>query len=165
MKMIINRAIYPGSFDPLTNGHLDILKRASKIFERVFIVIATNSKKSYLFTAEEKKKMIDEVLEKEHLENCFAVIMEDDLSVNIAKKLGATTIIRGLRMVSDFEYELQLEAYNKKLNPNVETIFFMSSQDESFVSSSGVKEIAKYHGDISSFVPENIKTELIKKYE
>ncbi len=153
--------VYPGTFDPITNGHLDIIKRAHQLFDKLYIVIPINLQKQTLFTIEERVALIKEVVK--DLEN-VEVVSTSLLTVEFAVSVGATAMIRGLRMVSDFEYELQLATINKCLNDKVETIFIMSSHEYSFLSSSSVKEMAKFHGDISSFVPRVVCEALDKKY-
>ena len=154
---MIKRAIYPGSFDPITNGHLDIVNRASKIFDEVIIAIFDNKKKSSLFTFEERKKMISELFQ----DNAsISVDAFDGLLVDTAKQKEIPTIIRGLRAVSDFDYEFQLSLINRKLNKDVDTIFFMTDEKYSYLSSSIVKQVTEYKGDISLFVPEVVEIAL-----
>ncbi|CUR53475.1 Phosphopantetheine adenylyltransferase [Serratia symbiotica] len=155
-----NKAIYPGTFDPITNGHLDLLTRATLIFDYVILAITTNATKKPLFKLEERIKLATQVTV--HLNN-LEVLGFNELITNFAKKHNINILIRGLRNISDFEYELQLETLNKSLMPTLESIFFMSSNKWSCISSSVVKEIAKFGGDVTSFLPEIITQALIKK--
>ena len=154
--------VYPGTFDPITNGHLDIIKRAHQLFDKLYIVVPVNMGKSALFTTEERVELIKEVLK--DLDD-IEVGATDKLTDDFASSVNATAMVRGLRMVSDFDYELQLATINKKLNSQIETVFIMSSHEFSFLSSSAVKEIAKFGGDVSSFVPDVVNTALKNKYK
>lgn len=154
--------VYPGTFDPITNGHLDIIKRAAKLFDKVIVVVPINMNKKTMFSVEERMELIRESVQ--DIPN-IEVDKTSLLTVDYAKKVNATAIIRGLRMVSDFEYELQMAAINKSLDKNVETIFIMSSHEYSFLSSSSVKELVGFNGNISEFVPEVVKEALYKKYQ
>ncbi len=145
--------VYPGTFDPITNGHLDIIKRASRLFDRLYIVIPNNVNKKTFFTLEERIDLIKDATK--GIDN-LVITHTDLLTVDFAKKIGAKVLVRGLRMVSDFEYEFQMEALNKTLNPEVETIFIMASHEYSFLSSSSVKEIASFGGEFEKFVPLNV---------
>src|SRR5436305_502206 len=142
--------IYPGSFDPLTNGHLDVIQRATKLFDRVIVAVAKNESKSPLFTLEERLDLVVQSIK--HLPNVEADSF-DGLLVNYVEQRSAQAIIRGLRAVSDFEFEFQLALMNRKLNERVETIFMMPKDTYTFLSSRIVKEIARLGGDISAFVP------------
>ena len=152
--------VYPGTFDPITNGHLDIIKRASGLFDKLYVVVPSNINKKTLFSVEERVNLIKQVVA--DIPN-VEVDTTSMLTVDYAKTVGANTLLRGLRMVSDFEYELQLSAINKAMNGEVETIFIMSSHELSFLSSSSVKEIAKFNGDISNFVPVVVAKALKEK--
>lgn len=154
--------VYPGTFDPITNGHLDIIKRAYQLFDKLYIVVPVNIGKSALFTTEERVKLIKSVLE-DYPD--IEVVATDKLTVEFAKSVNATAMIRGLRMVSDFDYELQLATINKQLESTIETVFIMSSHEYSFLSSSSVKEIAKFKRDVSLFVPEVVNLALQEKYK
>ncbi len=155
-------AVYPGTFDPFTNGHKDLVNRAiSNIFDRVYVCVAEHSNKEVIFTHEERIEFARKSLK--GVKN-IEVIGFRGLLVDFAKKLNAKAILRGLRAVSDFEYELQMASINKKLSKNIESIFLPSSEPYAFLSSSLVKEIAKYGGDISSFVSKEVKISLLKKY-
>ena len=145
--------VYPGSFDPVTLGHLDIIKRSSKIVDRLIIGVLNNSAKKPVFTAEERVHMLELVIK--DIPNA-AVETFDGLTVEFAKSLGATVMFRGLRAVTDFEYEIQIAQTNHALNPEVDTIFLTTNLKYSYLSSSIVKEVASYEGDISKFVPGEI---------
>lgn len=154
--------VYPGSFDPVTNGHLDIIKRGSKLFDILYVVVPKNIQKNTTFTTEERMELLKEVTK--DIQN-VKIDSTDKLTVDYAKEVGATVMLRGLRMVSDFDYELQLATLNKTLDFNIETVFIMSSHEYSFLSSSSVKEIIKFGGDISKFVPNVVKIALEEKYK
>ena len=154
------KAIYPGSFDPITNGHIDVIKRASRIFDQVIIAVSQNINKKSFLSEKEKIEAIN--LSLEGLKN-VEVIAFDSLLVEFAKKINAQIILRGLRAVSDFEYEFQLAGMNKHLNKNVETFFLTPSEEFSNISSSLVREILMLGGDISSFVPQKVEKVLLSK--
>lgn len=153
-------AIYPGSFDPLTNGHLDVLQRASKLFDRVVVAIAKNESKNPLFTLNERLALLKPAIAR--MPNVEVEIFEG-LLVDYARKQNAVAIVRGLRAVSDFEFEFQMALMNRKLNEQIETIFMMPKETYTFISSRIVKEIARLGGDISPFVPPHVETALRKK--
>jgi len=154
------KALYPGSFDPITNGHIDVIKRASRLFDQVIIAISQNiNKKSFL---SEKEKIETITLSVKDLNN-VEVLAFDTLLVDFAKANNAQNILRGLRAVSDFEYEFQLAGMNKHLDKNIETFFVTPSEEFSNISSSLVKEILMLGGDISSFVPKNVEKLLLDK--
>ena len=153
--------VYPGTFDPITNGHLDIIKRSTHLFDKLYILVANNINKNTLFTTEERVELVKEAV-KEF--NNVEVVTSSLLTVEFAKSVNANVMIRGLRMVSDFEYELQLATLNKHLDEQIETVFIMSSHEYSFLSSSSVKEIARFKGDISPFVPEHVEASLREKF-
>ena len=150
----MQRAIYAGSFDPITLGHLDIIERGSVLFDELIILLMVNEEKNSLFSMEERKKMIEDSTR--HLKN-VRVEIGDGLTVEVAKSLDCRILLRGIRAVTDYEYELQLASANMTLEPEIETVFLVSKPYLSFLSSSTVKTIAKNHGDISMFVPENVK--------
>ena len=152
--------VYPGTFDPVTNGHLDIIKRGSVIFDKLYILVANNMNKKTLFTVDERIELVKEATA--NISN-VEVVSSSLLTVDFAKQVNATAMLRGLRMVSDFEYELQLATINKCLDDSLETIFIMSSHEYSFLSSSSVKEIVKFGGDVSQFVPKHVEVELTKR--
>lgn len=153
--------IYPGSFDPITLGHLDIIERSSKLVDQLIIGVLINSSKSPLFTNEERVDLIEKATC--HLPN-VEVISYNGLLVDFAKERNADILIRGLRAVTDFEYELQLAQINKKLYPQVETIFLATNVNYAYLSSSVVREVARYGGDIKQFVPESIVQSVYDKY-
>jgi len=154
-------AIYPGTFDPITNGHLDLLQRAARIFDEVIIAVADNPRKNPLFSIGERIAMVEAV--SGHIEN-VTVEPFDDLLVNFVSRKNANFVIRGLRAVSDFDFEFQLASANRRLNENVETIFLTPSEDNYFISSSLVREISFYDGDIQSFVPEHVQGKINAKW-
>lgn len=145
-------ALYPGTFDPITNGHVDLVKRASCLFHQVIIAIAANKNKRPLFTLEERIQLARKTVASAGLSN-VKVEGFTNLLVDFARQQGATVILRGLRAISDFEYELQLANMNRRLSPEVETVFLTPSEQFSYVSSSLVKEIAQLGGDVRAFIP------------
>lgn len=154
-------AVVPGSFDPITNGHLDIITRASIIFDKIKVVVLNNSSKNPLFTVEERMELI--ATSTQHLGN-VEVDTFSGLLVDYAKQEKAQAIIRGLRAVSDFEYEMQITSMNRKLNDEVETLFIMTKNEYSFLSSSIVKEVAKYQAELRAFVPAPVEVALKQKF-
>ena len=157
----MKRAIYPGSFDPLTLGHLDMIKRSAKIVDELVIGVLNNSAKNSLFSLDERVSMIKEMTES--MPN-VTVASFDGLLVDYMKEINATIIVRGLRAVTDFEYELQIAQTNHVENPEVETIFLTTSLQYSYLSSTLVKEFASYGGDISKFVPARFIDRIYEKY-
>lgn len=157
---MMNKAIYPGSFDPITKGHLDIIERSSRLYDELIIAIMHNPAKKHLFNVEERKQMIEQ--EVAHLDNVKVVIGEG-LTVNFAQGLGCQVMIRGIRATSDYEFEMQIATANMYLNKKIETMFMLSRPEYSFVSSSTVKEIASYQGELGAFVSEHVKQRLIEK--
>lgn len=155
------RVVVPGSFDPLTNGHLDIIKRAAAVFEEVTVVISNNSAKKSLFSVEERTILIEEVTKDIPNVN---VLTSNGLLVDFAKSVGAAAIVRGLRAVSDFEYEMRITSMNRVLDKSIETFFIMTNNQYSFLSSSIVKEVAQYGGDISELVPKIVEDALKEKF-
>jgi pantetheine-phosphate adenylyltransferase len=155
-------AVVPGSFDPITMGHLDIIKRAASVFDEVRVVVMNNSSKKPLFDVEERKALIVEVTDA--LPN-VKVDSFAGLLIDYAVNVEANAIIRGLRAVSDFEYEMQITSMNRFLNENIETLFMMSHNQYSFLSSSIVKEVAKYGGNINGLVPPAVETALKSKFQ
>jgi len=147
------RAVYPGSFDPITNGHLDVIERASHIFEEVIVAVAHNDRKLPLFTAAERIALIEGVTRHNPR---IRVTSFDGLLVDFATQVSAVALVRGLRAVSDFEFEFQMALMNRKLQPRIETIFLTPREEFSYISSRVVKEIARLGGDVSGFVPENV---------
>lgn len=155
-------AICPGSFDPLTNGHLDIIQRGAKIFDQVIVVVFINQSKSPLFTVEERMHLIAESTK--DIPN-VTVDSSDGLLMDYAKKKQADVVLRGLRAVSDFEYEMQITSMNRKLDESIETFFMMTNNQYSFLSSSIVKEAAKYHSNVSDLVPAAVEQALTEKFK
>lgn len=158
----MTRAIYPGSFDPVTLGHLDIIKRASKIFDELIVGVLNNNSKSPLFSVEKRVKMLNDVVK--DLPN-VKVMSFEGLLVDFAGKVDAQIIVRGLRAVTDFEYELQMSQTNTVLNENVDTIFFTTSLEYAYLSSSTVREAAYFGADISKFVPESVVQQVYDKFK
>lgn len=154
--------VYPGTFDPITFGHLDIIERGRKLFDKLYVAVPINPNKKTFFTIEERVELIKKVLKEYHFDN-VEVVSTDKLTVEFARSVNATFMLRGLRVVSDFEYELQLDTLNKSLAKDIETIFIMSSHEYSFLSSSVVKEIAMFNGDISKLVPKIVMDALNAK--
>ena len=155
-------AIYPGTFDPITKGHIDIIVRSIKFVDKLIIAVSNNNKKNTLFKINERVEMVKEVLQDEKILN-VEVDSFDVLLMTYAKKKNASIIIRGLRAVSDFEYEFQMTGMNYKLNPTIETIFLMSSDKYQLISSKLIKEINSLNGDVSQFVPKAVEKKIIKK--
>lgn len=144
--------VYPGSFDPFTVGHLDVLKSASPLFDVVYVAVLNNSAKSSVFTVDDRVRMIDRVIEAEGFKNVRSGSF-DGLLVDYAQSVGAHYIIRGLRAITDFEYEFQINAVNRHLNAEITTVYFMANPAHSFLSSSNVREIGEYGGSIEGLVP------------
>ncbi|TPG57315.1 pantetheine-phosphate adenylyltransferase [Ewingella americana] len=157
---MITKAIYPGTFDPMTNGHLDLVTRAALMFDHVILAIAASPSKKPLFSLDERVALATAAIS--HLKN-VEVIGFSDLMATFAKDHNATILVRGLRAVSDFEYEMQLANMNRHLMPTLESVFMMPSKEWSFISSSLVKEVARHGGDIRPFLPNNITQALLKK--
>jgi pantetheine-phosphate adenylyltransferase len=149
----MRRAIYPGSFDPITNGHLDVLQRAAGLFDELIVGVARDNAKQSLFTPEERVSLIEDSTD--HLPN-VRVLPFEGLLVNFAKEQGASALVRGLRAVSDFEFEFQLALMNRKLDPNLETMFLMPREELTYISSRLVKEIARLGGNVNQFVPPHV---------
>ena len=154
--------MYPGSFDPMTKGHMDIVKKALTIFDEVVIAVLENSAKTMLFTPDERKKMIEEIYIND--ERVMCISLGSKLTINLAEEISAQGIIRGLRAMSDFEYEFQIANINRSQNEEIESIFFTATDKFTYVSSSMVKEIALYKGKVDEFVDPVVKKELEKKY-
>ncbi len=158
MKKIV---VYPGTFDPITNGHSDLVYRGAQMFDRIILAIAHNPEKSPLFSMEERIELANKVWGKT---GNIEVIGFSGLLIDFARKCNATVILRGLRAVSDFEYEFQLALMNRKLDSNIETVFLTPSENHTFVSASLIKEIARYGGDISKFVHPSVYDALVDKF-
>ncbi|MGY0399188.1 MAG: pantetheine-phosphate adenylyltransferase [Ostreibacterium sp.] len=155
-----NIAIYPGTFDPVTSGHADIIRRGAKMFDKVYVCVAESRDKKPMFTLKERVEMIKVA----GVPNNVAVVGFRSLLVDLCYELDAQVIIRGLRMVSDFEYEFQLASMNRHLAPEIETIFLTPAEDKSYISSTIVCEVSKLGGDVSQLVPENVAKALAEKY-
>lgn len=160
---VARTAIYPGTFDPITNGHLSLVQRATRLFDHIIVAVAMNAGKNPLFTHEERVELVRESLKEINPENPVEVIKFDGLLADLARDLKACAIIRGLRAVSDFEYEFQMVGMNSRLNPDIETVFLMASDNHQFISSRLVKEIAMLGGDIRSFVSPRVAELLIDR--
>lgn len=156
------KAIFPGSFDPITNGHLDVLEQASAIFDEVVVVIATNTNKKSLFAPSEKKRLAEEATA--HLPKVKVVLAPNSLTVQVAKKLGAQAIVRGLRNSQDMVYEQDMAFINHEMAPDLETVFFMTTARYAHLSSTMVRESAQLGGDVSSLVPECVQKALHAKF-
>jgi pantetheine-phosphate adenylyltransferase len=154
-------ALYPGSFDPLTNGHLDVLSRARRLADRVIVAILENDSKTPLFSVAERLEMIREIVGHDAT---TPVLSFKGLLVDFARDTGATLLVRGLRAVSDYEYELQMALMNRRLSPDIETVFLMAKEEYSYVSSRLVKEVARLGADVSGLVPEPVRRRLIGKF-
>lgn len=154
-------AVCPGSFDPITIGHMDVVTRAAKLFDKVIVLISVNAAKTSLFTMEDRVEFAKKATA--HLKN-VTVDSYDGLLADYLKMKGACAIVKGLRAVSDFEYEFQMSLANKKLNPDAETIFFTAAGENMYLSSSLVKQMASFGGDISGFVPECIAEDIKKRF-
>lgn len=154
------RAVYPGSFDPITNGHLDIIKRASSVFDEVIVAVLTNPEKKGLFDIEERVNLIERCIKS--FNNVY-VKSFSGLLINFMHENNSKVIVKGLRAVSDFEYEFQMALMNNKLDPNIETIFMMTNAKYSYLSSSSVKQVAMFGGCIKELVPDSIINDIVKK--
>ena len=155
-------AVYPGTFDPITNGHTDLVNRGVKIFDKVIIAVAENPTKNTLFTVSERVNFIEKIFEGNKKIEIFPL---NKLLVEFAKDHGATVILRGLRAVSDFEYEVQLASMNRSMEPNIESVFMSPAEKYGFLSSSIIKDIAKHDGDLSKFVDKEVLKSLKKKLQ
>ncbi len=153
--------IYPGSFDPIHKGHIDIIKRATKLVDKLYIAVADSPRKKPLFNLEERKEMIEEEFSSN---SCIEVIAFDNLLIDLANSLKAEILIRGLRVVSDFEYEFQMLGMNRQLDSKIETVFLMADAQRQSISSNFVKEIARLGGDISNFTNKFVASKLKDKY-
>ena len=161
MSNVGKLAIYPGTFDPITNGHLDIIQRAVNLFDRVIVGVTTNPAKTPLFSADERVEMIQK-----SVSNLASVAVEhfDGLLMNYAKKKEANVIVRGLRAITDFEFEFQMALVNRRLAEHVVTVFLMPNEKYTYLNSTIVKEVAKFDGDVRSFVPKDVDERLRKKF-
>ena len=157
----MTKAVFPGSFDPMTNGHINMIQRAAKLFDEIDVVIAVNDDKKYLFSTEERLSLVQELIMP--FRN-VSVHVWDGLIVEYAKQTGAKVLIRGIRNMNDFSYEFDLSLMNHNLNPEVETLYIPTDQKFLLLKSSAIKELAKLGGDVSGMVPENVKKALERKY-
>ena len=153
-------ALYPGSFDPITFGHIDIIRRASVLTEKLYVAVLNNSAKSPLFTAEERVEMIREAVK--DLPNVYVAAFSG-LTIDFAHEIGADVIVRGLRAVTDFEYELQMAETNRKIAPDIDTVFLTTALEYAYLSSSITKEVAMYNGNIDDFVPDFVAVKIKEK--
>ncbi|WP_440999977.1 pantetheine-phosphate adenylyltransferase [Fodinibius sp. SL11] len=158
-------ALYPGSFDPITYGHLDILERATELFDEVIITIAVNNKKETVFSGDEREALIEECLKGKPWAKQVEIQQFTGLLVDFAKEKNAQTLVRGVRQVSDFEYEFRMALTNRRLAPEVDTVFLMPNEQLTFISASLVREIAYWDGDLSSFVPDHVARALHEKFK
>ena len=154
-------AVYPGSFDPITNGHLDIIKRAAKLVDKLYVAVLINRNKQYMFSVEERvefiKKCVGDI-------NNIEVLSYSGMLVDFCKEKGANAIFKGLRAITDYEIEVQMALMNKRLEHDIETVLLVSAVDHSFISSSIIKEVAYYKGDIAGLVPEHVRESIIEKW-
>ncbi len=155
-------ALYPGTFDPITNGHLDIIERASQLFDTVIVTVAVNSSKAPMFTREERMEFIRSAIQEKKLKN-VSVDVFSGLLVNFARKKKASVLIRGLRAISDFEYEFQMALMNRKLAPTITTVFLMPHEKYTYLNSSIIREVARLGGDVKDLVPKIVQQALQKK--
>ncbi|MGF1670486.1 MAG: pantetheine-phosphate adenylyltransferase [Balneolaceae bacterium] len=157
-------ALYPGSFDPFTYGHLDILKRATHLFEKIIVTVAVNNRKDVAFSGAERVTLIRECIENKPWADKVKVEQFSGLLIDFANKKNVKIMIRGVRQISDFEYEFRMALTNRRLAPDIDTIFLMPDEQLTFISATVVKEVAYWKGDLSSFVPPNVAQALLKKY-
>ena len=162
-----NIAIYPGTFDPITNGHIDVIKKALKLADKIIVGISDGNEKNFLFPIDERHKIVSKALyhDLKFSKNKIKVIKFNSLTTELCRKYKSNLILRGLRAVSDFEYEFQIASINRSQNPEIESVFFTPDEKLTFISSSMVKELASYGGDISKFVHADIKAALLKKFK
>ena len=160
----MRRAIYPGSFDPVTNGHLDIIERGAKLFDEIIIAILNNPDKNPMFSVGERREMLDEVLPEIKTDDCHLVVEDfSGLLVEYAKQREVQTIVRGIRAVSDYEYELQMALMNRRLEPAIQTVFLMAADKYSYVSSRLIKQVFTLGGTIDGLVPASVEARMRKK--
>lgn len=157
------KALFPGSFDPLTNGHVDTIQRAAKLFDEVIIAVLTNTSKVSLFNSNEKIDLIEKSLQ--HIENVQVISHVGGLTIDLAKDLEITAMIRGMRNTLDFEYETNIALMNKQLNEEIETVILLADEKYRFLSSSLIKEVARFGGDVSAFVPKVVNEAIKEKYK
>ncbi len=159
----MTRALYPGSFDPLTNGHIDIIERSARLFDEVIVAILTNTQKEPLFSPDERLEIMHEIVQPRFKNVRFDVF--NGLLVDYARESQAQVIVRGIRAISDYEYELQMAMMNRRLNSEVETVFLIPAESYSYLSSRLVKEIAQLGGAVKGLVPESVERRLMKKFK
>ncbi len=158
-------ALYPGSFDPFTNGHLDILERAVQMFDKIIITVAVNNKKTSFFTGEERVALIHETIKDYSWSDKVVIEQFTGLLINFARQKKANILLRGVRQISDFEYEFRMALTNRRLAPEIDTVFLMPDEQLTFISATIVKEVAEWGGDLSSFVPDNVARALRDKFK
>ena len=160
----MRRAIFPGSFDPLTNGHLDIIRRSSPLFDEIIISVLNNPEKDPMFTVEERCEMIGEMLAGLDIKGCRLIVDSfSGLTADFAKRSGATAIVRGIRAVSDYEYELRMALMNRKLEPSIETVFLMAAEEYSYVSSNLMKQVFLLGGRVNGLIPALVESKMREK--
>jgi pantetheine-phosphate adenylyltransferase len=159
-----NFALFPGSFDPITYGHLDLLERATKLFDKIIVTVAVNNRKSSVFTGMERVDLIKECIHNKSWNNQIEVEQFSGLLIDFARTKNVKVLVRGVRQISDFEYEFRMALTNRRLAPDIDTVFLMPDEQLTFISASIVKEIAYWGGDLTSFVPENVADALIRKF-
>lgn len=160
----MRKAIFPGSFDPLTNGHLDVIQRSSPLFDEIIVAILNNPDKNPMFTVEERVEMIEEILPSVEHDNCKVTVASfSGLTAEFAKRSGATAIVRGIRAVSDYEYELRMALMNRKLEPTIETVFLMADEEYSYVSSTLMKQVFLLGGRVDGLIPELVEARMRRK--
>ncbi|MBN1293743.1 MAG: pantetheine-phosphate adenylyltransferase [Candidatus Latescibacteria bacterium] len=158
-------ALYPGTFDPITKGHMDVITRALRIFHKLVVAVALNPSKKPLFSFEERTELVKKVIEAENGLDRIEVTGFECLTVDLARKIGATSLIRGLRAVTDFEYELQIALTNRQLSKDIDSVFLMPSVEYIYLNSTVVKEVAKHGGDVSNFVHDIVLHKLLEKFQ
>ncbi len=162
--MNTRRAVFPGSFDPLTNGHLDIIKRSAPLFDEIIVAVLNNPEKNPLFTVAERCRMIEEILPQIETDGCdFVVDSFSGLTADFAKKSGASAIVRGIRAVSDYEYELRMALMNRRLEPTIETVFLMAAEEFSYVSSNLMKQVFTLGGRVEGLIPALVEAKMKEK--
>ncbi len=159
-----NSALYPGSFDPLTNGHMDILERAAQMYDKIIVTVAVNNKKTAVFSGEERVQLIREAIKGKTWESRVEIEQFTGLLINFAREKDVQILLRGVRQISDFEYEFRMALTNRRLAPEIDTVFLMPDEQLTFISATIVKEIAAWGGDLSSFVPDHVAKALRKKF-
>ena len=159
-----NSAIYPGSFDPLTNGHLDILQRAVQMFDKVIVTVAVNNQKKAVFTGDERIQLWEEAIKDKDWKDKVEIEQFTGLLIDFARKKNVNVLLRGVRQISDFEYEFRMALTNRRLAPEIDTVFLMPDEQLTFISGSIVREVAAWGGNLNSFVPDNVAVALRKKY-